>query len=58
VSSEFRIVDRVARETRVQTICAAPSCWEDGEGIEIEGDSSRAPILCELHRRYYLGVST
>jgi hypothetical protein len=39
-------------------ICAAPSCWEEGEAIEIEGDSSRAPILCELHRRCYLGVST
>jgi hypothetical protein len=39
-------------------ICAAPNCWEEGEAIEIEGDSSRAPILCELHRRCYLGVST
>jgi hypothetical protein len=45
-------------ETRPQTTCAAPNCWEEGEAIEIEGDSSRAPILCELHRRCYLGVST
>lgn len=36
--------------------CAAPSCWEpvaiDGRGV------SEEPVLCEFHRRAYLGVST
>jgi len=39
--------------------CEAPSCWEDGSRIEIDGDDvENAPVLCETHRKAYLGVST
>jgi len=39
--------------------CAAPSCWESGERIDIVGCGvSEEPVLCEFHRRAYLGVST
>jgi len=39
--------------------CCAPSCWEVGEPIEIAGrDVSEEPVLCDTHRRAYLGVST
>jgi len=39
-------------------ICTAPSCWENGEPIEIDGRGDDAPILCEFHAKSYLGVST
>lgn len=44
---------------RCSQICDAPSCWESGSRIEIEGvDVNQQPVLCEVHRRAYLGVST
>jgi len=40
-------------------ICCAPSCWEPGSPITIVGDDvTDEPVLCESHRRAYLGVST
>jgi len=40
-------------------VCAAPSCWEKGSHVEIDGDDTEtAPVLCETHRKCYLGVST
>ena len=40
-------------------VCCAPSCWSAGEPVEIDDrDVSRTPVLCELHRKSYLGVST
>jgi len=41
-----------------ERVCCAPSCWEPGQSVEIAGDSSAPPVLCEFHRRAYLGVST
>jgi len=39
--------------------CSAPSCWEPAEPVEIVGDDVEdEPVLCEFHRRAYLGVST
>ena len=39
--------------------CAAPSCWEPAEPVEIaDRDVSDEPVLCETHRRAYLGVSS
>lgn len=39
--------------------CEAPSCWEGGTRIEIDGDDvANPPVLCDTHRRAYLGVST
>jgi len=40
-------------------ICSAPSCWEPGDPIAIEGRGVvDDPVLCETHRKAYLGVST
>lgn len=39
--------------------CQAPSCWEDGTPVEIEGENvGDDPVLCEIHRQGYLGVSS
>ena len=39
--------------------CEAPSCWEDGQHIEIDGDNvNQQPVLCSTHAKCYLGVST
>ena len=39
--------------------CQAPSCWADGTVVEIAGrDVDTDPVLCEIHRKAYLGVST
>ena len=35
--------------------CAAPSCWSDGETVRI---GEREAVLCETHRRAFLGVSS
>ena len=41
-----------------QPVCSAPSCWDRGEPIEIDGRGDDAPVLCEFHAKSYLGVST
>ena len=41
-----------------QPVCSAPSCWDRGESIEIDGRGDDAPVLCEFHAKSYLGVST
>lgn len=39
--------------------CAAPSCWERGGPVEIDDRGvSEDPVLCETHRKAYLGVSS
>ena len=39
--------------------CQAPSCWADGTVVEIAGrDVDDDPVLCEIHRRAYLGLSS
>ena len=44
---------------RDDRICSAPSCWEAGGRIEIvDDDVENPPVLCELHRQAYLGVSS
>jgi len=44
---------------RSSQICAAPSCWDKGSRVEIDGDDvENPPVLCEVHRRAYLGVSS
>jgi len=45
-------------ETARTTTCAAPSCWEVGGPVEIDGEGvENAPVLCDTHRKSYLGVS-
>ena len=44
---------------RCSQVCSAPSCWEAGDRIEIDGDDiQNPPVLCETHQKCYLGVST
>jgi hypothetical protein len=43
---------------RSSDICSAPSCWETGDRIEIVDDIQNPPVLCEVHRQAYLGVSS
>lgn len=46
-------------ETARTPTCTAPSCWEPAEPVEIVGDDVKdEPVLCDVHRRAYLGVST
>jgi len=52
--------DTAARETGQQArtdaaTCAAPSCWSDGETVRV---GEREAVLCERHRRTFLGVSS
>ena len=35
--------------------CAAPSCWSDADSVRV-GD--REAVLCETHRKAFLGVSS
>ena len=36
-------------------VCAAPSCWSDGDSVRV-GD--RVAVLCSVHRKAFLGVSS
>jgi hypothetical protein len=38
--------------------CRAPNCWRDAEPVRVTGDSDRVAVLCEEHRRTFLGVSS
>jgi len=39
--------------------CQAPSCWEPGTAVEIDGrDVDDDPVLCETHRQAFFGVSS
>lgn len=62
-SSDSRAGEHAARESTASaestTTCCAPSCWDDGSRVKIEGvDVNDARVLCETHRQAYLGVST
>lgn len=38
-------------------VCQAPSCWDDAAPIEMDSDDvNDPPILCDIHRKAYLGV--
>ena len=53
-----RLASGVESRDRHQ-VCSAPSCWEPAEPVEIaDRDVSDEPVLCETHRRAYLGVSS
>jgi len=40
---------------RQSTTCAAPSCWRDAEAVRVEEHEA---VLCETHRKAFLGVSS
>ena len=35
--------------------CAAPSCWSDAETVRV---GERVAVLCSVHRKAFLGVSS
>ena len=35
--------------------CSAPSCWCDGDRVRVGG---REAVLCETHRKAFLGVGS
>ena len=35
--------------------CAAPSCWSDGVRVRV---GERVAVLCSVHRKAFLGVSS
>ena len=48
-----------ASPDRSSRICSAPRGWDDGTPIEtVDDDVETAPVLCEVHRQVYLGVSS
>jgi hypothetical protein len=38
--------------------CRAPNCWRDGRAVRVAGETARVAVLCERHRRAFLGVSS
>jgi len=38
--------------------CRAPSCWRDAAAVRVAGEPEREAVLCEEHRRAFLGVSS
>ena len=46
--------DRHAARTEAAT-CAAPSCWSDGDNVRV---ADRVAVLCSVHRKAFLGVSS
>ena len=36
-------------------VCGAPSCWSDAETVRV---GERVAVLCETHRKAFLGVSS
>lgn len=35
--------------------CSAPSCWSEGDRVRVGG---REAVLCETHRKAFLGVGS
>jgi len=38
--------------------CRAPNCWRDGHVVRVAGQTVRETVLCDRHRRTFLGVSS
>ena len=38
--------------------CRAPNCWRDGHTVRVAGQTVRVAVLCDRHRRAFLGVSS
>jgi hypothetical protein len=38
--------------------CRAPNCWRDGHAVRVAGQTARETVLCERHRRTFLGVGS
>lgn len=51
---------RESRETAAERslTCRVPNCWRDAKAVSITGKTEIEAVLCERHRRDYLGVSS
>jgi hypothetical protein len=38
--------------------CRAPNCWRDAAAVRVASKPEREAVLCEEHRRAFLGVSS
>ena len=41
--------------SRDAATCSAPSCWSDAVTVRV---GEREAVLCEIHRKVFLGVSS
>ena len=57
MSADFFTADSQDRHTgRTEAAtCGAPSCWRDAAIVRV---GEREAVLCETHRRAFLGVSS
>jgi hypothetical protein len=39
-------------------VCRFPNCWRDGSPVRVADETERPAILCDEHRRVFLGVSS
>ena len=46
-----------SRGERAET-CRAPNCWRDAVPVRVADETERDAVLCEDHRRAFLGVSS
>jgi hypothetical protein len=44
--------------TESRDTCRAPNCWRDAATVRVAGEADREAVLCEEHRRAFLGVSS
>jgi hypothetical protein len=38
--------------------CRAPNCWRNGHAVRVAGQTACETVLCERHRRTFLGVGS
>lgn len=38
--------------------CHGRSCWQPAERVVIKGETERSAVLCNFHKKAYLGVSS
>jgi hypothetical protein len=49
--------DALSGTERAET-CRAPNCWRDAAAVRVADETEREAVLCEEHRRAFLGVSS
>ena len=38
--------------------CRAPNCWRDAAAVRVAGETEREAVLCDTHRKAFLGVGS
>ena len=55
MSAEAAVEDELADQAQR---CRWPNCWRDGVAVAIAGKTEQVAVLCDEHRRVFLGVSS